>query len=274
LVCQALQDLAANGRDGDAGVDFHLDFFADATPPTDPIANSPSHAPGAWSNDPSLQLAWSRADGDFGLAGYSVDFNHAVLSHPDTTVDVPQGSDPHSAAVPLIESDQGCYFHLSTCDLAGLCTSTVHLGPFQIDLTPPTPATAVVSPSHDATAGNPDAIVQLAWTSADDVLSGLAGYALAFDGSSVWACDQQVDLCALAVSAASPPLAQGTWYAHLCAVDAARNWSGVATGGPFLIGEGTASGVSATKAVLSWVGLLCLAALLAGLGFAVLRHGS
>ncbi len=89
--------------------------------------------------------------GGSGLAGYSIEWNHAAVSTPDAVVDVPHTADPHSTTSPALADGNDWYFHLRTCDLAGNCTATVHAGPFWIDAT--APGSALRSRQHDACRG-------------------------------------------------------------------------------------------------------------------------
>lgn len=59
------------------------------------------------------------------------------------------------------------------------------------------------------------------------------------DAAPASACDTTKDVEEGSLTASSPALADGTWYAHVCALDHAGNWSAVADGGPFIV-DGTA----------------------------------
>jgi|CXWL01.1.fsa_nt_gi Tol biopolymer transport system component len=211
----------------------------DKTAPTNPTslqAVAP-HEPGLWSNDPTVTIEWSGAadePGGSGVARYSVVFDRP-LDPPQPHLEVPHGTDPHSlTSTPLAESPDW-YFHLSTCDLAGNCAPTVDLGPFGIDTTTPSAAGNLASSSHAVGVPSSDATIDVTWTAAADLLSGLDGYAYAFGPNASWSCDGVEDLAAGALAATSAPLGAGDWYFHLCARDRAGNWGSVATLGPFVI---------------------------------------
>ncbi|MBN1138755.1 MAG: FG-GAP repeat protein [Anaerolineae bacterium] len=117
----------------------HTGFLLfDILPPTNPTSlSSPSHTPGAWSTSRQVQAVWSgAADDKSGVAGYSVVWDTAPGTLPDTVVDLPV--EVTSATSPALADGKNHYFHLRTADKAGNWTaSALHLGPFWIDATPP-----------------------------------------------------------------------------------------------------------------------------------------
>jgi len=210
----------------------------DAFAPTDPAIDSTSPLATAWSNDVTVDVAWSGASdnaGGSGLDGYSVEWNHTAQSTPDVTVDVPHTVDPHSTTSAALADGNDSYFHLRTCDKAGNCTATVHAGPFWIDTTAPSAPGGVTSSSHALGLPQADATVDIAWGAASDALSGIDGYGVSFDQSASSLCEPTKDVEETTTSATSPPLADGLWYAHVCAVDNGGTWGAVAHGGPFVI---------------------------------------
>jgi len=115
----------------------------DDVPPTDPnpgSLTSTSHTEGIPSTDNVIVMEWGDGADDVGgsgLAGYSVLFDDQPTSQPDSTVDVLAGaSSPNTASSARMASGTW-YFHLSTCDVAGNCTNTLHAGPYVVDGTPP-----------------------------------------------------------------------------------------------------------------------------------------
>ena len=161
------------------------DFFTikftlagDTTAPSDPAIGSTSPLESVWSSDNTVDVSWSGAAdevGGSGLAGYSIEWNTTPISTPDSVVDIAHATDPHSTTSPALGDGNAHYFHLSTCDNAGNCTSTVHAGPFWIDTTAPGVPGAIASSSHDPS-GTPvsDATIDVAWGAASDLLSGVA----------------------------------------------------------------------------------------------------
>ncbi len=125
------RDVAGNWN---AGASHFGPYKIDTTPPTDPTISSTSHTPGVWSTNPTVLVSWSGAtDGaGSGVAGYSILWDAAASTVPNTTLDTTGGSASSS------RPDGVTYFHLRTKDVAGNWTSTVHLGPIRIDTVAPT----------------------------------------------------------------------------------------------------------------------------------------
>lgn len=200
------------------------DIFA-PTPPTSLLSSS--HTPDQWSNDATVDLTWSGAvDGQGGLSGYSVLNNTAASSEPDSSVDVAQAGDPHQLTIGPLGDAATHWFHLRACDLAGNCSTTVRVGPFKIDTTPPGAPTNLVRTSL---VGAPTLAVT--WAAPGDAASGVDGYGWDFSQTPTGSCPGIV--LGSGTTATSDPLADGDWYAHVCAVDAAGNWGAVASAGPF-----------------------------------------
>src|SRR5690606_12687715 len=108
---------------------------------------------GGWVADSTIDMTWSEATDEVGGSGldrYRVLFDDQPATVPDDTTIVPHTTDPHTTTSAAL-ADGNWYFHLSTCDVAGNCTSTVHRGPYGIDTTAPSAAGTVSSSSHSAT---------------------------------------------------------------------------------------------------------------------------
>ena len=229
----------------------------DLTAPSDPTAvESTSHDSGVWSALSQLNVQWSGAsdEGSAGLAGYSVLFDTAAATLPDDSLEVVHATDPHTTMSNPLADGNSHYFHLRTCDNGGNCTATVHRGPYWIDATPPTAPGNLASTSHLTGTPSNNAILDIIWDSATDATSGTDGHAWSFDQGSDWSCDQVKDAEEGTTTAASDPLGDGSWYAHLCAVDHAGNWSTESHAGPYVIdvtAPGDPSSVASTSHVLS-----------------------
>src|SRR4029078_12565601 len=100
-------------------------------------------------------------------------------------------------------------------------------------------------------------LMQLTWLASADAGSGLAGYQVTFTQSATATLNGSPTLGASATSTSSAPLAAGTWYAHIAAVDSLGNWSATANFGPVAIGA--VAGIP----LFSGTTLLALAAMLA-----------
>jgi hypothetical protein len=209
---------------------------SDITAPSDPASlSSTSHTPGIWSTTSVIGVEWSGATdvGGSGLAGYSVVFDSEPATVPDETLEVPHTTGPFLYSSAALTDGGSYFFHLRTCDRAGNCSAGTHLGPFKIDTTPPATVSSLTSSSHPVGVPTANATVDLTWTDAADATSGVAGYGVELSTSPSWSCDQAQDTTATGYT--TPPLADGAWYAHVCAMDAAGNWGDVATGGHFVI---------------------------------------
>ena len=63
-------------------------FVFDIAPPSPPTTlASTSHTPSAWSNDPTIDVAWSGASDPSGIGGYSVVWDTSPSTLPDQTID-------------------------------------------------------------------------------------------------------------------------------------------------------------------------------------------
>jgi len=123
--------------EGEAG-EWHWQFFKDITPPTNPTSvNSTSHTPSVWSTDNTVEVTWTGAsDNASGLDGYSILWDTSANTTPNKVKDIEEGA--VSANSSALADGDSHYFHISSVDKAGNWQSTVHLGPFFIDSTPPT----------------------------------------------------------------------------------------------------------------------------------------
>ena len=228
----------------------------DSTPPSGPTSiESTSHPSGGWASDPQIAMTWSGAsDGSSGVAGYSVLFDGIADTEADTSIDVPHAMDPHGVSSgPLSEGTW--YFHLSTCDLTANCTPSAHRGPYGIDTSQPGEPGEIVSSSHGVGLPSSDTTVDVTWGAATDSLSGIDGYSYFFDGSPVSPCETSKDVEEGTLAASSAVLADGSWFAHVCAVDNAGNWGLPVHGGPYVVDTTAPTGLMASStshAVSDW----------------------
>ena len=204
-------------------------YKIDTTLPTDPTISSTSHTPGAWSKNPSVLASWSGAsDGaGSGLAGYSILWDAAASTLPDTTVDTTGGTASSS------RPDGATYFHLRTKDVAGNWTSTVHFGPLKIDTTPPTNPTSFTA-NHTVNQWSNNASISGHWNDASDGSgSGVYGYSIEWSTSPTTVPDPVVDTT---TNQGTRQLADGLWYLHVRTRDGAGNWNtGAVDFGPYKI---------------------------------------
>jgi hypothetical protein len=203
-------------------------FSIDTTAPWNPTLSSPSHTPNVWSNDPTVEAAWTGAsDGHSGVDGYAYSWTQQAASDPGMTKSAEESA---SATTSPSLADGNWWLHLRTRDNAGNWSAAVHLGPFRIDTIAPANPT-LSSSSHAVDAWSNDSTVDVSWSGAVDSGSGVDGYSYAWSQSGTTVPDQTKD-----TSATNSALAEGSWWFHLRAVDAAGNWNGSAVHlGPFRI---------------------------------------
>ena len=125
---------------GNVSSDSVNPVYFDRTDPTDPTVTSTSHTVSTGSADNTIDLSISGASDDrSGVAGFSYLWDTSASTLPDETIDAGALTSTHTS--PALADGDSHYFHLRTVDNAGNWTSTVHVGPFVIDTTPPpTPA--------------------------------------------------------------------------------------------------------------------------------------
>jgi hypothetical protein len=112
-----------------------------------------------------------------------------------------------------------------------------HTGNAVFELIPPDNPTSLVSLSHSPGVWSSSNQVQVAWSGARDLQSGVAGYSVEWDALPSTLPDTTLDLGADTTTTTSPPLPDGKGqYFHLRTADLARNWTEEAVHlGPFWI---------------------------------------
>lgn len=209
----------------------------DRVPPSDPIVTSTSHVAGGFSTLQEIGMEWSGAvdSGGSGIEGYSVLWDQNPTTQPDGTIEVAHGPGTIGASSASL-GDGIYYFHLSTCDWAGNCTATVHAGPYGVDTQPPGNPSGVTSPSHPQGGNGTHPVIDMTWTPAVDAApggSGVVGYSYEFTTSPSPVCDETPDIPGASTGVASEPLADGTYYFHVCTVDGVGLWSPPEVYGPY-----------------------------------------
>jgi hypothetical protein len=103
------------------------------------------------------------------------------------------------------------------------------------DTTPPTEPTAT-SPSHTLGEASGDDTVDIEWSGAGDVGTGVDGYSYVWDPDPNATPPTAKNADEDATGATSPPLATGSWYFHIRTRDKVGNWSAATEHlGPFVI---------------------------------------
>ncbi len=198
--------------------------------------HSTSHSPGVWSNDTSIDYAWTAgSDNLSGIDGYGIATSTNPAGGPATTKDLEQVT---SYSEVLASNALPYYFKLRSVDNSGNWSSGFAVSPgYLIDAQAPTAAAGLFSASHQIGATSCDAQLRMVWTAASDVHSGLAGYV------ALW------DHAAASIPAGAPNLPAGAtmhiqvlgnandWYFHLRAVDLAGNYGPTVHSGPYSVND-------------------------------------
>lgn len=215
-------------------------FWIDTTPPANPVQlRSTSHSTDRWSNDTTIDVAWSLPEGGDPLSGYrgfSIVWDTSGTTVPDEKTEL--AAEVSTATSPPRFDGSSIWFHIRALDRAGnWAPGAAHLGPFSVDSTPPKNPTVLLSPSHLTGHWTADNTVTMDWWGADGRMSGTDGYSAVWDNFPDTMPPARAVLGPVAQTTASPPLQDGTnWYFHLRVKDAAGNWAATAVHrGPFWI---------------------------------------
>ncbi len=214
--------------DGWGGDDYLLPFGIDLSPPETPsgLTTSTHDLP---SSTRIIVTSWIPAtDIPGGIEGYAWAFTSGDGWACDGVVD---GTSAAASSVPL--DDGSWWFHVCSVDRAGNRSGVASLGPMVIDGTPPEMGSAPVAVSHEIGRPSIDTTIDIKWVPAEDETTTVEGYGVEFTHAPSWTCDGIRDTGAS--TATSPPLEDGPWFAHVCAVDEVGNWSDALSSGPYLI---------------------------------------
>lgn len=139
----------------------------DTQDPIDPNITSPSHTAGAWSSDQTVDIDLSDAtDTASAVEGFSISWSQDATEVPAQTLNA---SATLSSTISPVLGGGTWYVNVSTKDYVGNWTSPAHLGPLKIDVTNPT------APTLSGLAVGASQI-DVSWTGASDLESGLDGY--------------------------------------------------------------------------------------------------
>ncbi|MGQ9583277.1 MAG: M6 family metalloprotease domain-containing protein [Thermoplasmatota archaeon] len=212
-------------------------FLIDTRPPEGALgAFSPSHSQPRWSNLSVVVVEWwGASDGGSGLGGYSVLWDLSPDSLPDNTTEL--GPSAASTQSPPLNDGRGHYFHIRAVDSVGNWNETaLHLGPFDIDTTPPAnPGAFEILSPHSIGGWSSAARVRVSWSGFSDASSGVDGFSLLWDSSPLSSPDLTKELEEDG-NWSEMGLTSGRYHLHIRTVDAAGNWNGsVYHIGPFLI---------------------------------------
>ncbi|MHB8706446.1 MAG: OmpL47-type beta-barrel domain-containing protein, partial [Coriobacteriia bacterium] len=191
---------------------------ADTTGPTMTSLTSSTHASSStWysHNDPAF--AWSATDPS-GIAGYSYVLDQSPGTNPTTAT-----SNPATTTSFTDKADGTWYMHVRAVDTLGNWGTALHL---QVNIDTVAPSmTSLTSSTHvNATTWYSNNDPAFSW-SASDTHSGVSGYSYVLDQSAE--TTPGTTSAGSATTISYPDKADGVWYFHVRARDAAGNWGTV-----------------------------------------------
>lgn len=141
-------------------------YKIDTTPPEQPRGGWSSHEINAWSNTNIITVQLFAGDGYYGsgVAGYSVAWSQSPSAWVDEIID---SNSNQIVSDPL--NDGWWYLHARAVDRAGNASTIAHIGPFGVDVTPPS-GCSIYSP---ALVNTPS--FHVSWY-CQDTHSGIRGY--------------------------------------------------------------------------------------------------
>lgn len=196
--------------------------------------SSPSHTPDVWSNDDSIDFAWTPASDNLaGVDGYGIYISNAPTGAPGATKDLGAVS---SYSTVLATDSLPHYFKIRTVDRSGNWTPDyATTGGYLIDTQNPKAAGSLQSTSHQVGVTDCDLVVDMTWDASLDLHSGLDGYIAVWNHAPFTTPISPPNVAGNATSY-SQTLADGDdWYFHLRPVDAAGNVGSTVHAGPYSI---------------------------------------
>lgn len=186
-------------------------FEVDLTPPT--ITQPPQTiAPpvGVWTNTDLVTAEYFAATDNCCVTEYRVAWDQVPDSTPDGTQTTTQ-----PGALEAVVPEGANWFHVVAVDAQGNVSEPAHLGPFLVDLSPPTDPEP--EGSIPAQTWSNVASLDVSWAASEDAFSGVAGYSVAWSQSPDTVVDGIVDTTLPTVQLAAPP--EGRNFFHLRAID-------------------------------------------------------
>jgi YD repeat-containing protein len=243
----------AGGVEGESG-EWSWQFYKDTVAPSAPgnLAGSPARQ--TWTSDNTVAMTWTAAaDATAGIDGYAVLWDTSPTTDPGTTKNADNVT---TVTSPPLASGDSHYFHIRAVDCAQNWGSTSHHGPFFIDTVAPGAPTNINSTSHTLSTWSSDDTVTVGWTSADDNVSGLAGYSTWWGAQGAADPETNLETGSSATSITSSALAGGNGhYFHIRSRDNAGNWGPIVNLGPFWIdtaGPDQPAVVSTSPVINAW----------------------
>lgn len=201
---------------GNRGPFASVILYHDGTAPGAPVVSSSTHpVPTTYYGGATVTCAWTTPPDTSGITGYSIVWDDAAATVPDSVVDTTAVTASVAAG-----ADGTHYFHVRARDAAGNWGSTGHFT-YRVDRNAPG-APVISSPTHPAAADYyAGPTVTANWTVPADA-SGVTGYSIVWDDVAATVPDQVVDTTAVTASLAAG--ADGAHYFHVRARDALGNW--------------------------------------------------
>ena len=195
---------------------------------------SRSHKIGIWSNDNTIKVEWHPPSNSKGLGGFSHTWDQTAETSTSGTITLDEFQ--RSLTSTPLEDGSSHYFHLSAVDKNYNLKTTSRLGPFLIDVVPPTLPSNLKSSSHQTDTWTALNEVTIGWLSSQDETSGLLGYSILWDQQPISTPLERINVGNSVTGFVTPQLTDGQWYVHLRSADTAGNWSiRTAHMGPFMI---------------------------------------
>jgi hypothetical protein len=182
------------------------------------LASSTHPSQSDWYTDATPALSWNAAaDAVSSVAGYSYVLDQVADTVPDATSEGAARSKTYTVA----RADGVWYFHVRAIDAAGNAGAASHYT-VRIDTGAPGDVSGLTSSTHPSqttwyTSNTP----AFGWSAAGDATSAVAGYSYVLDQVADTTPDATSDTSV--TSATFGAHADGLWYFHVRAVDAAGN---------------------------------------------------
>jgi hypothetical protein len=199
---------------------------------------SPSHTPGVWSNDPTIDFTWTPAVDPVsggvasGLDGYGA---LLTLGGPATPTQVKNfGNVSSYTTPPRSTSLSGHYFNLRAVDRSDNWGPSASSGGYLIDTILPTNVLGLTSTTHAVGVPSCSTSMSVVWAASGDAHSGLAGYGVSVNTNPTADATPFANIFVNNVTIGFPSTPT-TWYVHVRSIDHAGNASPTAHLGPFPI---------------------------------------
>ncbi|MBN2153826.1 MAG: SBBP repeat-containing protein, partial [Candidatus Lokiarchaeota archaeon] len=239
------------GNVGGAGGEWQWRFGKDTLVPASPTPASPTHPIGTWTDSNTIAVEWTVPgdSGGSGVVGYAISWSNNTPADPGTIVNTTM----LTTDSPSLGSGMW-YFNIRAIDGVGNFSAVASIGPFLIDVTPPSPVANLRSTSHTVDLWSNDRTIEVAWDEAvDSGGSGIAGY------SFIWFPVPQTPPMSISTTITNHTSGelsdQASWFFNIIAIDFADNPSSLVSLGPFKI-DGTPptspSPTSTTHVILNW----------------------